>query len=159
MNIPFIQKYFNYLFIISFTMILFWFLYQNDYRATHPYLSNNPNILNIAHRGGLGLGPENTISTFNKALKMGADVLELDIRATSDSILVLLHDETVDRTTNGKGRISELTLKEAKRLNAGYLWTNDDSISYPFRKLNIKIPTFNEFLTNFKDYKLNIENQ
>lgn len=154
---PFIQKYFKYIFIVSFTMILFWLLYQNDHRTTHPYLSNNPNILNIAHRGGLGLGPENTISTFNKALKMGADMLELDIRATSDSILVLLHDETVNRTTNGKGRISELTLKEAKKLNAGYWWTDDDSISFPFRLLNIKIPTFNEFLTNFKDHKLNIE--
>ena len=70
---------------------------------------------------------------------------------------MLLHDETVDRTTNGKGRISDLTLKEAKTLNAGYWWTENDSLSFPFRTLNIKIPTFYEFLTNFKDYKLNIE--
>ena len=72
-------------------------------------------------------------------------------------MLVLLHDETVDRPPNGKGKISELTLKEAKTLNAGYRWTENDSLSFPFRTLNIKIPTFNEFLTNFKDYKLNIE--
>ena len=157
MIIPSIKKYFNYIFIISFTMILFWFLYLDDHRKTHPYLSNNPNILNIAHRGGLGLSPENTIVSFQRAIKERADILELDIRSTSDSILVLLHDETVDRTTDGKGRISELTLKEAKKLNAGYWWTDDDSISFPFRTLNIKIPTFDEFLTNFKDHKLNIE--
>ena len=138
-------------------MILFLFLCQNEYRDIHPYLSNNPNVLNIAHRGGLGLSPENTIISFQRAIKEGADILELDIRSTSDSILVLLHDKTVDRTTNGKGRISELTLKEAKRLNAGYRWTENDSLSFPFRTLNIKIPTFNEFLTNFKDYNLNIE--
>ena len=157
MIIPSIKKYFNYIFIISFTMILFWFFYQNDHRKTHPYLSNNPNILNIAHRGGLGLSPENTIVSFQRAIKEKADILELDIRSTSDSILVLLHDETVDRTTDGKGRISELTLKEAKKLNAGFWWTENDSLSFPFRELNIKIPTFDEFLTNFKDYKLNIE--
>ena len=157
MILPFFQKNYKYIFIISFTMILFLFLYQNKYKDIHPYLSNNPNVLNIAHRGGLGLSPENTIVSFQRAIKEGADILELDIRSTSDSILVLLHDETVDRTTNGKGRISELTLKEAKTLNAGYRWTENDSLSFPFRTLNIKIPTFNEFLTNFKDYKLNIE--
>ena len=123
-------------------MILFWYLYPNEYRDIHPYLSNNSNILNIAHRGGLGLSPENTIVSFQRAIKERADILELDIRSTSDSILVLLHDETVNRTTNGKGRISELTLKEAKRLNAGYRWTQNDSLSFPFRTLNIKIPTF-----------------
>ena len=157
MILPFFQKNYKYIFVISFTMILFLFLYQNKYRDIHPYLSNNPNVLNIAHRGGLGLSPENTIVSFQRAIKEGADILELDIRSTSDSVLVLLHDETVDRTTNGKGKISELTLKEAKTLNAGYRWTENDSLSFPFRTLNIKIPTFNEFLTNFKDYKLNIE--
>ena len=157
MILPFFQKHYKYIFIISFTMILFLFLYKNEYRDIHPYLANNRNVSNIAHRGGLGLSPENTIVSFQRAIKEGADILELDIRSTSDSILVLLHDETVDRTTNGKGRISELTLKEAKRLNAGYNWTENDSLSFPFRSLNLKIPTFNEFLTNFKDYKLNIE--
>ena len=157
MILPFFQKNYKYIFVFSFTMILFLFLYQNKYRDIHPYLSNNPNVLNIAHRGGLGLSPENTIVSFQRAIKEGADILELDIRSTSDSVLVLLHDETVDRTTNAKGKISELTLKEAKTLNAGYRWTENDSLSFPFRTLNIKIPTFNEFLTNFKDYKLNIE--
>ena len=126
-------------------MILFWYFYQNEYRDIHPYLSNNPKILNIAHRGGLGLSPENTIASFQRAIKEGADILELDIRSTSDSILVLLHDETVNRTTNGKGRISELTLKEAKKLNAGYWWTDDDSISFPYRSLILKF----QHLMNF----------
>ncbi len=96
MILRFLQKNYKYIFLISFTMILFGYLYQNEYRDIHPYLSSNSNILNIAHRGGLGLSPENTIISFQRAIKEGADILELDIRSTSDSILVLLHDETVN---------------------------------------------------------------
>ena len=151
-----LNKYFFFT-IILFSALIFFFHLTNQEVGSLRYIDNQNNVLNIAHRGGLGLSPENTIVSFQRAIKEGADILELDIRSTSDSILVLLHDETVDRTTNGKGRISELTLKEAKRLNAGYRWTKNDSLSFPFRTLNIKIPTFNEFLTNFKDYKLNIE--
>ena len=157
MNLFSLKKYFLFTFFLSLALTFFYFR-LNEHKADNlRYIENQKIILNIAHRGGLGLSPENTIVSFQRAIKEGADILELDIRSTSDSILVLLHDETVDRTTDGKGRISELTLKEAKRLNAGYQWTADDSISFPFRTLNIKIPTFNEFLANFKDYKLNIE--
>tara|TARA_A100001011_G_scaffold379730_1_gene446127 strand:+ start:73 stop:978 length:906 start_codon:yes stop_codon:yes gene_type:complete len=152
-----LKKYFLFT-IILFLALTFFYFRLNGHKADNlRYIENKKIILNIAHRGGLGLSPENTITSFNRAIKEGADILELDIRSTSDSILVLLHDEAVDRTTDGKGRISELTLKEAKRLNAGYRWTENDSLSFPFRALNIKIPTFNEFLANFKDYKLNIE--
>ena len=156
--VRFILKKFYLLAIILLLALTFFYFELNTQRTGNVrYLDNQKNILNIAHRGGLGLSPENTIVSFQRAIKEGADILELDIRSTSDSILVLLHDETVDRTTNGKGKISELTLKEAKKLNAGYRWTENDSLSFPFRALNIKIPTFDEFLTNFKDYKLNIE--
>jgi len=153
----FLKKYFLFTLILFSALTFFYFHLKSQQLANIRYIDNQNNILNIAHRGGLGLSPENTIVSFQRAIKEGADILELDIRSTSDSILVLLHDETVDRTTDGKGRISELTLKEAKRLNAGYQWTKNDSLSFPFRTLNIKIPTFNEFLTIFKDYKLNIE--
>ena len=156
--VRFILKKFYLLAIILLLALTFFYFELNTQRTGNVrYLDNQKNILNIAHRGGLGLSPENTIVSFQRAIKEGADILELDIRSTSDSMLVLLHDETVDRTTNGKGKISELTLKEAKKLNAGYRWTENDSLSFPFRALNIKIPTFDEFLTNFKDYKLNIE--
>lgn len=60
----------------------------------------------MAHRGGAGLWPENTVYAFERALEMKADVLEMDMRATADNQLVIIHDSTVDRTTNGRGPVS-----------------------------------------------------
>ena len=132
MNRFFLKKYFLFTFILFSVLTFFYFHLTNQEVGSIRYIDNQNNVLNIAHRGGLGLSPENTIVSFQRAIKEGADILELDIRSTSDSMLVLLHDETVDRTTNGKGKISELTLKEAKTLNAGYRWTENDSLSFPF---------------------------
>jgi len=74
-------------------------------------------ILNIAHRGCSSLYPENTLSSFRKALEIGVDGIELDVRFTKDKEIVIIHDPSVDRTTNGKGRVSELTLKQIKKLS------------------------------------------
>ncbi|MGQ7945575.1 glycerophosphodiester phosphodiesterase [Flavobacterium sp. WC2509] len=71
-------------------------------------------ILKIGHRGAKGYEPENTLISFEKAIEMGADGIELDVHATVDGHLVVIHDETVDRTTNGKGIINQLTLAELK---------------------------------------------
>ncbi len=76
-------------------------------------------MLNLAHRGASAYAPENTLAAFRLALEMGADGVELDVRMTRDGIPIILHDETVDRTTNGHGRIDEMTLEEVKRLDAG----------------------------------------
>lgn len=70
----------------------------------------------VAHRGGT---PENTLAAFSKAKSQGANGVEVDISLTKDGHAVLLHDVTVDRTSNGKGRIDELTLEEAKELDFG----------------------------------------
>jgi len=74
---------------------------------------------NIGHRGAAGLEPENTLRSFRRAAAEGADALELDLRVTRDGHLVVLHDPTVERTTNGTGRLNELTLTEVQRLDAG----------------------------------------
>ena len=79
MILPFFQKNYKYIFVISFTMILFLFLYQNKYRDIHPYLSNNPNVLNIAHRGGLGY-LQKILLQASKEQSKRADILELDVR-------------------------------------------------------------------------------
>lgn len=71
-------------------------------------------ILKIGHRGAKGYEPENTLISFEKAIKMGADGIELDVHLSSDSHLVVIHDETIDRTTNGKGIVNQLTLAELK---------------------------------------------
>jgi len=75
--------------------------------------------LNIGHRGGAGLEPENTLRSFRRATAEGSDAVELDLRLTRDERLVVLHDATVNRTTDGSGSVAEMTLDELKRLDAG----------------------------------------
>ncbi len=76
-------------------------------------------VLNIAHRGDSGNFPENTIAAFRAAADAGADICELDVQATRDGAVVVIHDDSVDRTTNGTGAVAALTLAELKRLDAG----------------------------------------
>jgi glycerophosphoryl diester phosphodiesterase len=75
--------------------------------------------LKIAHRGSSGTHPENTISAFLAAAEEGADMCELDVQSTRDGAVVVIHDESVDRTTDGVGAITDLTLEEIQRLDAG----------------------------------------
>jgi glycerophosphoryl diester phosphodiesterase len=76
-------------------------------------------VLNMAHRGASGTFPENTLSAFRAAIDAGADMCELDVQLTRDGAVVVIHDDTVDRTTDGKGEVAELTLAELKQLDAG----------------------------------------
>lgn len=76
-------------------------------------------VLNIAHRGDSGIYPENTIAAFRAAADAGADMCELDVQASRDGAVVVMHDETVDRTTDGTGAVCALTLARIKRLDAG----------------------------------------
>jgi len=76
-------------------------------------------ILNIAHRGASGRLPENTIAAFRAAIDAGAVMCELDVQSTRDNALVVIHDKTVDRTTDGSGAVAKMTLAEIKRLDAG----------------------------------------
>lgn len=75
--------------------------------------------LNIAHRGASSYAPENTIAAFDKAIEQGADAIELDLHVTRDGELVVIHDDTLDRTTNGHGPVHERSLKELMTLDAG----------------------------------------
>ena len=78
-----------------------------------------PHLSLQAHRGAAGLAPENTLAAFRMAIELGVDGTELDLQATKDGVVVVIHDDTVDRTTDGRGRIGDLTLAEIKRLDAG----------------------------------------
>ena len=77
--------------------------------ADHSYF-NPDKFLVIAHRGGRSLGPESTIYTFQRAVELGVDVIEIDVHSTKDGHLVIIHDPTVDRTTNGSGPVAGFTL-------------------------------------------------
>lgn len=73
----------------------------------------------VGHRGAALLVPENTLPSFEKAIALGCDATETDVRLTADGYLILCHDETVDRTTNGSGKVSELTFEQLRALDAG----------------------------------------
>ncbi len=76
-------------------------------------------VLRIGHRGAAGHAPENTMAAIQKGIALGVDFVEIDVRRTADGVLVVLHDETVNRTTNGKGRVDRLCLRDIEKLNAG----------------------------------------
>lgn len=113
--------------------------------------------MNMAHRGGSALAPENTMLAFQTALSLGADVIELDVHASADGELVVIHDETVDRTTDGQGLVSQMTLAELKKLDAGYRYTLDNGATFPYRGKGLQIPTLREVLEAFPDARVNIE--
>lgn len=111
----------------------------------------------MAHRGGEGQWPSNTVYAFERALALGMDALELDIHATLDGILVVRHDPIVDTTTDGIGRICDLTLAQIKALDAGYTWTADGGRTFPFRGLGITIPTLEEVFQAFPGTPVSID--
>ena len=124
----------------------------------HPYFDQDNNRpLVIAHRGGAGLWPENTMHAFEQAVHFGVDVLETEIRSTADGTLVLIHDSTVDRTTNGTGPINATGLRELKALDAGFNWSNDAGRTFPFRDQGITMPTLEEIFTAFPSMRFNID--
>lgn len=120
------------------------------------YRADDPEVLVIAHRGGRGLAPEGTLTAFDHAVSLGADVLEFDTHLTKDGHLVVIHDNTVDRTTNGTGKINEMTLEEVQDLDAGYQFTNEKD-EYAFRDQGIYIPTVEEVFQKYPNMRFLIE--
>lgn len=94
---------------------------------------------------------------FAKAEGLPIDGLEMDIHSTADGVLAVIHDETVDRTTNGAGRVNDFTLEDLKRLDAGYRWTPDGGRSFPFRGQGITVPTLAEVFSAFPQLWMNVE--
>ncbi|MCJ0914773.1 MULTISPECIES: glycerophosphodiester phosphodiesterase family protein [Mammaliicoccus] len=99
--------------------------------------------LNIAHRGASGSKPEHTYASYDKAIKQNADYTELDLQMTKDKKLIAMHDNKVDRTTNGTGLVKDKTLKEIKSLDAGS-W-------FDKKYKNEKVPELNDILNKYKD--------
>lgn len=121
------------------------------------YYDNFSRPLVIAHQGGDGIWPGDTLYAFEKSVELGADVLEMDAHITKDGQIVLMHDEKVDRTTNGAGLIEELTLSELKQLDAAYQWTNDNGKTFPYRGQGIPVPTLEELFQKFPKMRYVIE--
>jgi len=121
---------------------------QSHPASDHPFYANSGFRI-IAHRGGRGLGPENTLEVFKRSLAAGASVLEMDLRMTKDRQLVVLHDSTVNRTTDGEGPVREMTLAKIKTFDAGFHWTADGGRTFPFRGRGLTVPALNEVFSSF----------
>jgi len=136
-------------------------------------------VLNIAHQGGEDEAPSNTMYAYDRAMRLGSDMLETDIHVTSDDKIVVIHDSTVDRTTNGTGSVYDMTLAQIEKLDAGY-WTvpgegTDHSdrpdADYPFRGVrtgerkpppgygpaDFRIRSLPEVMRSYPDTPINIE--
>jgi glycerophosphoryl diester phosphodiesterase len=145
---------------------------------SNPWLERR--VLNIAHQGGEDEFPSNTMYAFRKAIRAGADMLEIDVGVTSDDQLVVIHDTSVDRTTNGTGLISEMTLRDIQRLDAGYWFSADSGNHYShdqepseyrfrgvatgerrppkgFKAADFRVPTLRSVLRAFPRTPINIE--
>jgi glycerophosphoryl diester phosphodiesterase len=98
----------------------------------------------IGHRGNRAFAPENTLPSLLEAVALGADAVEFDLRLSRDGALVLCHDATLERTTDGQGPIERRTLAELQRLDAGAKFSADGGRSFPWRARGVRIPSFDE---------------
>jgi len=110
----------------------------------------------FGHRGAAGVAPENTLPSFAAAVALGANYLELDVHATSDGALVILHDATLDRTTDGEGPVRQHTFEAVSRLDAGYRFTYEGRL-FPFRGQGVRVPLLETLLRLYPDFRFNIE--
>ncbi len=110
-------------------------MWPRELRAAEPKL---PERGLCAHRGVMSTHPENTLPAFEEAVRLGAHMIEFDVQLTRDGALVLMHDPTVDRTTDGKGKVSDLTFEEVRKLDAG--------VRKDARFAGTRMPTFEETL-------------
>lgn len=129
----------------------------NPKAPTNPYYVDMTRPLVIAHQGGDGVWPGNTMFAFERAVEIGADVLEMDAHITKDGEIVLIHDETVDDRTEGTGLIEELTLVQLKELDAAYDWSNDDGKTFPHRGQGIQVPALDQVFEKFPQMRYVIE--
>lgn len=111
----------------------------------------------MAHRGSSGSRPENTILAFEQAVLEGADILELDVHMSLDGEPVVIHDPTVDRTTNGVGAVKKMPYRELLKLDAGYRFSKDSGLSFPYRGAGAYLPRFKDMLEAFPCKPMNVE--
>ena len=145
--------------------------------ATNPWIETTP--LDIAHQGGEDEFPSNTMYAFERSMQVGADMLELDVGVTRDGQVVVMHDTTVDRTTNGHGTVASFTLKQLRKLDAAY-WFSGGANAYRhdrvrsayrlrgvatakrrppkgFTAADFRVPTLKEVMKAFPRTPINVE--
>jgi glycerophosphoryl diester phosphodiesterase len=111
----------------------------------------------FAHQGGELLRPSNTMTAFTHAVELGTQVIDTDLHMTADGELVLIHDETVDRTSDGTGAVRDLTLAELRVLDFGDTFTTDDGQTFSYRGQGHGIVTVEELFEAFDEHRFGIE--
>lgn len=111
----------------------------------------------LAHQGGEKEWPSNTMYAFERARSAGCDVLDMDLQMSKDRVLVLIHDTTVERTTDGRGAVAEMTWAQLEKLDAAYSFSLDEGKTFPLRGQGVKIGRLDEVFTRFPDWRLQIE--
>lgn len=154
------KKFLKGLLYVLIGIILIWFvlfLWPVGERENLGFFrDNDPDVLVIAHGGAKHLAPENTMAAFENAYEVGVDVLEYDVHITSDGELVAIHDSTVDRTTDGTGRVNDMTLEEIQMLDAGYHFEDLEG-ELSFRGEGVQVPSVEEILSTYSDTRHLIE--
>lgn len=100
----------------------------------------------VAHRGASGHAPENTLESYRLGVEMGADAIELDVHLTADGQLAVIHDETLDRTTDRSGSVAALTMDDIHAADAGANFSRADDAGFPFRGHGLRVPSLPEVL-------------
>ena len=111
----------------------------------------NGGIRIIGHRGARGVAPENTVPAIRHGVEVGAQAIEIDLHASKDGELVVIHDPTLDRTTNGTGPVDQRSLAELRELDAGYRFSPDDGRTFPSRGQGVRIPSLDEAMAAIAD--------
>lgn len=122
----------------------------------HPFLAQ-PSPVAIAHRGGAGEAPENTLPAFSAAVALGYRCVETDAHLTRDGVLVAFHDARLDRVTNRRGAIAELEVADVLAADAGYTFSPDGGRSFPLRGQGVQVPRLEELLTTWPGLYVNID--
>lgn len=110
----------------------------------------------LAHRGGCAIAPENSLAAFTKSAELDVDGFEIDIRLTKDEEIIVFHDEFLDRTTDGAGRVADMTLSELRKLDLGYHFT-DEKENNIYRGKGETVVTLKELFEKFPDMWINID--
>lgn len=144
------MKKISYSLVILLMLSLVFLLYSNlKFENGERSTLNSNEILNVAHRGASGYAPEHTLAAYELGEQMKGDFIEVDLQMTEDGVLIAMHDEKVDRTTDGSGFVKEMTLSEIKQLDAGS-WFNE---AYPDKAqpeyAGLTVPTLEEVIEEF----------
>ena len=130
-------------------------LFGEQEKMTNFFTAPTPRL--FAHRGASGEVPENTMPAFQRAADLGIVYVELDVHLTSDGHVVVFHDDTLERTTNGHGQVKGHTLAELQQLDAGYKFSPDKGKTFPFRGQGVTISPLIDVLRSFPQIRFTVE--